>query len=270
MQIFYDKEKSMELMERIQNKFGDENRYERGTDIHVSDLCYCLMKTYCRLNGIERKQTKANIGTMVFGIIAETILAWTYPKDMLQYKSHMPMTSEEEDVFGHIDIFEQFKHPLEVKASRKQVFMASQVPIQWIEQLVSYMAMEGCNIGWIVIFNIFSTQIIAFKIVLSQQEIMDWLVILSVRRVQIMKAIKEKNPNGIPIKADEYGLCDYRFKCPRGEECYRKSREIADQKRKDKEEKKKPTRYDPFAPKKEEQTFNPNLWGTKGNLGAKE
>jgi len=262
----------MELMERIQNKFGDENKRQRGTDIHVSDLCYCLMKTYDRIMGIERKQTKTNIGVMVFGIIAETILAWTFPKEQLQYKSHMPMLSEEEDIFGHIDIFEEFKHPLEVKASRKQVFQASQVPIQWIEQLVSYMAMEGCNIGWIVIFNIFSTQIIAFKIVLTRQEILDWLVVLQGRRIQVIRAISTSKTNPklgeelmmkLEIRPDEYGLCDYRFKCPRGEECYRKSREIAKQKAEDKAEKKPAKRYDPFQEGKVRENFNPNLYGAK-------
>jgi hypothetical protein len=253
-------------MERIQKKFGEENKYIRSTDIHISDLCSCLMKTYNRIMGIERKQTKSSIGIMVFGIIAETLLAWTFPKEVFQHKSHMPMLIEEEDIFGHIDIFEEFKYPLEVKASRKQVFMASQVPVQWIEQLISYMSMEGCQVGWIVIFNIFSTQIIAFQINLTQEEILEWQIVLSTRRVQTITAIKAKNSNDLIIRPDEYGLCDYRFKCPRGEECYKKSREIAERKSKDKQEKKKPTRYDPFA----EKSFNPNLWGTKGNLGAKE
>lgn len=259
MRIFYDKEKSMELMKRIEDKFGEENKYQRGTEIHVSDLCYCLMKTYCRITGIERQQTKSSIGVMVFGIIAETVLGWTYPKDVLQYKSSMPMTSEEENIFGHIDVFEEFKYPLEVKASRKQVFMANQVPPQWIEQLISYMSMEGCQTGWIVIFNIFSTQIIAFQINLTREEILDWQIALSTRRIQTLEAIKLKDPTKIPIRADEYSFCDYRFKCPKGEECYKKSREIVTQKAKDKETKKPAIRYDPFQMGEVKKDFNPNL-----------
>jgi hypothetical protein len=245
MRIFYDKEKSMELMKRIEDKFG-ENKYQRGTEIHVSDLCYCLMKTYCRITGIEREQTKTSIGLMVFGIIAETVLGWTYPKEVLQYKSSMPMTSEEENIFGHIDIFEEFKYPFEVKASRKQVFMASQIPPQWIEQIISYMSMEGCQTGWIVIFNVFSTQIIAFQVNLTREDILDWQITLSTRRIQTLEAVKLKDPTKIPILADEYSFCDYRVKCPKGGECYKKNREIVKQKAKNKEDKKPAIRYDPF------------------------
>jgi len=238
MKIFYDKDKSMELMQRIEQKFGGEvKRTARGEEMHVYDLTNCFLKAYCRLTGIERKPTKSNVGLMVFGIVSEHVLAWTYPRDVCQYMTHIPFIKEEENIYGHIDIYENKQFPLEIKGSRKNIFKSVDLPIQWVEQLMSYMAMEGQKKGWLIIYNVFSCQIMAFQIQMTPQDIIDWVITLSRRTSNIKIAVSERKPEMLAINPLEYENCDYKTICPRNRECYDKWKVIKTKKQQAKREK---------------------------------
>lgn len=220
MKFFYDKNKSMELMQRIEDEFGERSRKTaRGKEMHVSDLTGCQVRPYCRIMGIERRTTKQQVGVMVFGIVAETVLGWTYPKDTLQYQANLWVVEEDENIFGHIDVYENYENPLEVKASRKSIFKADQVPKYWVEQLMTYMAMQGANVGWLVLFNVFSTQIMAFQMKLTAEEILDWLIVIVNRAMKIRNATDVKDPSMLDINHKQYSWCDYKHICPRREEC---------------------------------------------------
>lgn len=225
MKFYYDKEKSMELMQRIEDKFAERcKQTSRGEEMHVSDLTGCQLRPYCRLVGVERIPTKQSVGTMVFGIIAEDVLGWTFPEDTLQYESSIGMLTPDENIFGHMDIFEKKIYCLEVKASRKSIFKAADVPIYWVEQLMSYMAMNGKQIGWIVIYNIFTTQIMAFRMMLTTAEILEWLIVLNNRAIAVRSAAKNKDCSTLIINPKQYGWCDYKKTCPRRSECREKSK----------------------------------------------
>lgn len=239
VEIFYDKEKSMELMQRIEEKFGESSRRTaRGSEMHVSDLTGCQLRPYCRVIGIPRETTKQQVGIMVFGIIAETILGWTFPKDQLQFPSNLSLLEGEENIFGHIDIYEKFIFPLEVKASRKNIFKRSEIPIYWVEQLMSYMAMQGATKGWLVLFNVFSCQIMAFQFRLSKDDILAWLITLTNRASIIKDAVRRKDPSNLEINPQQYEMCDYKHHCPRADECKRRHKDMQAEKARDKKEKK--------------------------------
>lgn len=240
MRVVYDKEKSAELAQRIIDKFGHEARKtSRGQEMHVSDLTGCQMKPYCRLVGVERNPTKTQIGVMVFGIVAENILGWTYPKDCLQYEANLPLLDGKQNIFGHIDIMEDHKHPIEVKATRKRIFKGSDIPTYWAEQLMSYMAMHSQNIGWIVFYNIMSTQIIAFRMEMSNKDILDWLIVLNERAAKIRNAAEDKKPDNLKINPKQHDFCDYKQTCPRREECKDLFKEMRREQTKAQKEKKK-------------------------------
>jgi len=230
MKVFFDKQKSEELTRRIEAKFAEEYVH-RGNELHVSDLTACLMKPVCRLIGFEREKPKASVGLMVFGIIAENVIAWTYPADVLQFKSSMNILKDEDDIFGHIDIYEEKKFPLEVKGTRKRIFKTNDLPVNWVEQLVSYMSMQGADKGWLVILNILSCQLMAFRIEMTQQDRLDWLITLTNRRNVVVKMAEEISKGVISqfsfeIKPQDYSMCGYKKNCPRREECKRKAKEL--------------------------------------------
>jgi len=233
IRIFYDKEKSIELMQRIEDKFGAKSRKTaRGAEMHVSDLTGCPLKPYCRIVGLEREFTKGAIGVMVFGIVAENMLGWTFPSEQLQYQSFIPSLKGEENIFGHIDIYEDYKFPLEVKASRKRVFKSKDIPHYWVEQLMSYMAMQNANTGWIIMFNVFSTVIMAFQIQMTADDIICWLITLTERATRIKDAVKKKDPLLLEPNAQEYNWCSYKKVCPRRLVCRDKYNELEAEKRK--------------------------------------
>lgn len=225
--LYYDKEKSLDLMQRIEKKFGETSRKTaRGSEMHVYDLTNCPVKAYCRLLGMEAKITKISIGLMVFGIVSENVLGWTFPNDELQYQTSISLIDPDESIFGHIDIYEDKVYPLEVKGTRKNIFKGSDIPIPWVEQTMSYMAMQGATMGWIILFNVFSAQIMAFRLVMTSNDILDWLITLSVRSSTIKKAVKERSPTALEIHPEEYENCNYKLSCPRSQECHKKSNEI--------------------------------------------
>ena len=218
MRIYYDKEKSAQLMQRITDKFTKEEIHRTGSEIHVSDLCGCEVKAYCRITGVEQKKTKQLIGLMVFGIISEFVLAETYPKEERQNLATLPFLTEEENIYGHIDIFEDMKCPMEVKGSRQRIFKATDIPKIWQEQLMSYMALKGAIVGWLIIINFFSTQIMAFCFEMKGDETMEWIMTLNNRARRIRKAVKSKDPSGLEIRG-KYGQCYYKTNCPRKNDC---------------------------------------------------
>ena len=240
MRVVYDKKKSEDLAQRILDKFGHEARKtSRGQEMHVSDLTGCQIKPFCRLTGIPRNATKTQIGVMVFGIVAENILGWTFPKDCLQYNANFPLLDKSQDIFGHIDIMEDRKFPIEVKATRKRIFKGADIPVYWAEQLMSYMAMHGQNIGWIVFYNIMSTQIIAFRMEMSNNDILDWIIVLNERAAKIRKAAIANDSSGLKVNPTQYSFCDYKQDCPRREECSDLFKQIRREKAKINKEKKK-------------------------------
>jgi len=240
VRIFYDKDKSAELTRRMEERFEEESKKNvRGDEIHVSDLTGCLLKPYCRMVGIEVRRSKSSVGFMVFGIIAENILGWIYPKNESQHLTSLHLIDTPETVVGHLDIYENMEYPIECKMSRKSIFKQSDLPLYWVEQLISYMSMEGKTIGWLVFFNVFTTQIMAFKFILTQREILDWLVTISLRISNLKTAVKKKDPNFIvEIRAENYEYCGYKRNCPRRLECRRKAQEIELIKKREKAQKK--------------------------------
>lgn len=229
----------MVLMKRIEEKFGEQSRKQpRGSEMHVSDLTGCPLKPFCRLIGLKQNFTKGSIGMMVFGIVSENMIGWTFPNEQLQYQSSIPFVEGEENIFGHIDIYEDLKFPLEVKSSRKTVYKASQLPRIWVEQLMSYMAMQGATTGWIVMFNVFSATIMAFQLQMSNSDIMGWLITLTERANRIRKTFEETKSKShfeaslnLEPSGEEYFYCSYKKECPRRVACRDKWKEIEAEKK---------------------------------------
>lgn len=219
-------------MKRITDKFGrDAEQTARGKESHVSDVIGCEVKAYCRMMKFPRKITKQTIGLMVFGIVAENVLAWTYPRDCRQVKSTIKAVKEEETVFGHIDLLEDLKNPFEVKASRKRIFRREQIPKKWLKQLNCYMAMEGADKGWIVIFNVFSCQIMAFQVLMTEKDRLAQLVLMTSKANKIKKAVDASDPSRLEVNGEEYEFCYYKASCPKVEECRNKWDEFKKQKK---------------------------------------
>lgn len=227
MRIFYDKQKTEELTQRIIDNFDRENKKStRGTEVHVSDLIGCQVAAYNRITGVPANKTKSSKGLMAFGIASELVLALTYDEEERQKESRL-FLKEDESIFGHIDIFESLMYPLEVKNSRLRVFKASDIPQKWVEQLMAYMSIEGATTGWIVVFNAVSTQLIAFRLEMTKDDILGWLSTLTTRTHNILVAVNsDRNPFKLEVDGKNYSMCYYKKDCKRVQECKKKYYEI--------------------------------------------
>uniref|UniRef100_A0A6H1ZQZ9 PD-(D/E)XK nuclease superfamily protein n=1 Tax=viral metagenome TaxID=1070528 RepID=A0A6H1ZQZ9_9ZZZZ len=209
MKFYHDRDKSAEIEQRLIERWDITTR--RGERYHVYDVIACLMKAYNRLTGVPHHHTKKNVGIMVFGIVAGKILQECYPEDQREYVIDLMGG----DPVGHIDVFEAFKFPLEGKASRKRIFRRADVPPIWVEQLMSYMAMSSSNKGWLIIINVFSVQISAFCLEMTNDELLSQLIVMSSRVSKIRKAVKEKDPFMLDIIKEECSECGFKKNCER-------------------------------------------------------
>ena len=221
MRIYYDSEKTKELNEKIIKKFGKE-RQKRTSDfpIHVSDLIGCEMKFYCRMMGLEESHTHKSIGMMVFGIIGQGIVQQLFPKNECEYETKL-----ENFVFGHIDVYEKKKFPLEIKATRKRVYKKRNIPERWIKQLMAYMSMEHKRKGWLIFLNVFTSQVSAFCIEMTDDELLAYNMFLLGKAYKFKNAIENKSCDELEVSPDQYEYCEYKHTCPRREECYLKWRD---------------------------------------------
>lgn len=201
MQIYYDNQYTQELTERIEKKFWEENE-DRGS-VHLSDLCHCPMKAWCRLVGLPNEKEDGSVGIMMIGVVGQGIIQDVYPEEQREYEP-------DKDLPSHIDIFADFKFPVEIKWSRKNVTRGTDIEKSWSYQVTGYMAKTNSLEGKMVIFNIISGRLNAFKVVMTQEELNQRLMEMNTLRDDIVVAVKTKNPTVLPIWEEECAKCTYR------------------------------------------------------------
>lgn len=218
MKFVYDADKSREIEQKLIDKWDTTQRNYKD-NIHVYDTVYCPVKAYCKFKGVPRRPTKQNIGMFVFGVVAGKVVQELYPKDEGEY-----VTNIKKMIWGHIDVYEDKTFPLEIKHSRKRIFKRHEVPQKWIEQLMTYMASENKQKGWLVIINIFSNQISCFRLEMAKQELESQRTLRLYKAYTILRAVKDNDPNYLTIQPDEYQWCVFKRDCPRRQECKEKSK----------------------------------------------
>jgi len=100
---------------------------------------------------------------MIFGKVGQLLIQKIYPEDEAEYENNKL-------VFSHTDVLEDKKYPIEVKFSSMKIFRASDVPEYWVKQLMRYMSVHDSDIGWLVIINLFTRQLTAFKMMMTREE----------------------------------------------------------------------------------------------------
>jgi hypothetical protein len=212
MKLFHDTEKALEIEEKLVTIFEEES--EERNQVHLSDTGYCPMKTYCRLIGIiPLPFTKKAIGKMTIGKVGQLIIQQLFKEEYREV--------EHDGLPSHVDILEGGKVPIEVKYSASRIFRASDVPTGWVMQLMGYMALHNSTVGWLLIMNLFSGQWIAFKMMMSLEELEDHRKFLEEFDSTITKAAETEDYKLIfdlierrfETEEDRFktcGYCDYR------------------------------------------------------------
>jgi len=230
IQIYYDKEKTKEIEQKIWDAYGNREKEWAKTGYNVSECTGCELKCYCNRTGIEQKITKKSIGFLVFGIVSENITMAIYPENERQYKANLA-----EIIFGHLDVFEDMKYPIEGKATAKRIFKREHLPPIWVTQLINYLTMTGAKKGWLLILDIFTRSFSAWCVEMGEEERLMQIEVLMDKATRFDKAITTQNPSELKINPEEHELCYYKHECPKAAECrmeYRKLQKIKDERKK--------------------------------------
>jgi len=201
MRLFYDSQKAKEIEDKLIAQF--EARQGPRNEVHLSDTCHCEMKTYNRLTGMKPVYTKKAIGYMVVGNAGDLLIQSIYPPEQREYESL-------DIVSSHMDIFEDLKYPLEVKWSAQKIFKAKDVPVQWQLQLLRYMSKHNSDVGWLVIINLFTRQVTAFKMVVGPDERIDNIMQMLESKKRILYASKTGDVSALIILEKECPTCFYK------------------------------------------------------------
>ena len=225
MKIYYDKEKTKEIEDKIQVKYGENKKDWAKNGYNVSEVCGCEMKAFNRRTGVEERITKQSIGFLVFGIIAEQVICEIYPPEQRQYEENLF-----NKIFGHMDVYENFMYPLEGKATAKRIFKATDLPVYWVMQLTNYITMSKGNKGWLIILDLFTRSFAAFCIELTPEDKLMQIESLMDKMGRLDKGITTKDSSGLTVGPEEYSLCHFKMTCSRRIECRDKAKKLKDEK----------------------------------------
>jgi len=201
LKFFYDGTKAAELEDKLVQYFEDHSQVRNK--VHLSDTCHCEVACYNRLIGMDRMQSKSGISNMLFGDAGQILLQRLFPEDQVEYES-------EDIVSSHADIFEDHEHIIEIKWSAQRIFRAADISDSWRLQLMRYMSKHECDVGWMVIVNILSRQLTAFKLIMNEDERQAQLIQMIQIRDRILKAKEEGDPSELIIWDNECRYCGYR------------------------------------------------------------
>lgn len=226
MRIFYDKEKTKEIEDKIQAKFGENTKEWAKDGYNVSEVSGCEVKCFNRRTGVEERITKKSIGFLVFGIVSENIVAELYPEEQRQYELNLF-----KKIFGHVDVCEDFKYSIECKATAKRIFKATDLPVYWVMQLINYITMSKTNKGWLYILDLFTRHYAAFCIQMSKEDKLLQIEVLMDKKVRYDKAIETKDASELKIMPEGYSFCNFKHGCSRRLECRDKFKLLKEKKK---------------------------------------
>ena len=162
------------------------------------------MKAYNRLTGLKEVVDTSGVSNMLFGDAGQILLQRLFDEKTCEY------VVPDAPVITHIDIFEDCKAPLEIKWSGQKIYRIEDIPIGWMHQLMGYMALTKSEIGWMVIINLTSRQLTAFKIMMTPEEIESEYNHIVESRDRILESVPKKDYSKLLLAQDECNWCPYR------------------------------------------------------------
>ena len=213
MNLYYDSVKSTEIKNRILEKFqeGNQNR----TKIHLSDYCYCPMKVFNRLTGMEKMDMDDTANILMVGNVGQELIQILYPDHEAEVEDNSILPS-------HVDILEDMNIPLEIKWTTTKIQRSSDIKEEWISQLMGYMAIHDSPDGWLLIMNLGTRQFGAWKMSMEMDELAELRTDMEMFRDNMYRCVeiwlsgeKDEAINLIELPLTEKqvkdcGWCDYR------------------------------------------------------------
>jgi CRISPR/Cas system-associated exonuclease Cas4 (RecB family) len=190
----------------FKKRIFENPKIDRGTEIHVTDLVYCLRKAYYRIT----KTPITNTTTVEYAIIGKTLHniienAFTYTeKEIKNY-----------GITATIDILESHETaiPIEIKTTRMKINNPQDIPQTYLTQLSYYLAMLDVRCGYLAILNVIDADLKLFLVEiepeLAKREMLG-------KKQLLEYALQQKNPYLLPKLEWQCKSCEYREVCNSG------------------------------------------------------
>lgn len=210
MKITLDHSKSQAISEIIHTHpgHGDWN----PSVYHLSDALYCSVNPYCRMTAVKAVVNRRLAAIWAIGRTAHVILEenfenkekeFVFDDDRLSHPCH-----------AHLDVV-FLNEPIEFKSTRQSIHSFRDIPSKWVKQIKYECVFSESSIGWLAILNLVTTTVTVWKIVFTQQELVDARMEYINKIAPIQLAVETKNPFILDPAREECLTCVYSEGCPR-------------------------------------------------------
>jgi len=178
-----DKQMEEQFIRDLKEKMELEDK-ERLSEIHVSDLVYCLKKAYFRRKGYEKVESRESLMTKSLGKGHHHL--YEVLKDHLK-----EVEIKKFGVTGTIDMLGEY--PVELKTSRKNVNELD-VPENYIRQIAYYCILTEKTVGYLIHINIIKPKVKVYRLDYSNV-IEKYKAEFFERLERLKKALEGSNPS---------------------------------------------------------------------------
>jgi len=178
-----------------------------GKELHRSDLVYCPLKAYCRLTGIEAKPREKVVESWIVGTAIHEVIQRAFKEKEIKVSNGV--------IEAHLDT--RYRGcPLEIKTTVLTISRPSEIPDEYIQQLIYGMILEGKRTGYLLTLDIVNKTILVWKVRLTTTEWEDWRDRMIVERSKILEAVQSRNPFILKPQIGECSTCPYCYPdgCP--------------------------------------------------------
>jgi len=202
MKIELDYESTEKLRSRIWR-----HRDTWGKELHRSDLVYCPLKAYCRLTGVEAKPREKTVEAWIVGTAIHEVIQRAFKEKEIKVSNGV--------IEAHLDTRYR-RCPLEIKTTTLSILRPSEIPDEYIQQLIFGMVLEGKRTGYLLTLDIVNKTMLVWKVKLTTTEWEEWRDRMIVRRSKILEAVERRDPSMLEPKISECPDCPYNYRggCP--------------------------------------------------------
>jgi hypothetical protein len=201
MRISHDADMVQKTADLLLREFYKDKTLGR-VGFHRSDAISCPLTAYWRITGERKGEYRSrDVGILMLGEMAHIVLERGF-----EYQEKVVKVGE---VSVTIDALMDGK-PIEIKTTRKNIYKKEDLPREWQEQLSIAMAVTEQDEGWLLIVNVITFAVLAFKFEMGPEEREMFRQAFVWQIISIADSIKQKKPELLKPKYDDCRFCYYR------------------------------------------------------------
>jgi len=189
---------------------------KQRSQLHLTDdpeICGCSLKAFCRLHyKFPAKYSRKTAGIFMRGILYDELFKRPFNAVEVEKKIGFVVTQKMTGfIVAHPDVV-LGKYPIEAKHTTRIIQHPSDIPACWITQLTLEEVYCKVRLGWLVIGDLQSTLVTAWKVKIDKEEEEHLLEGHVKRMSELASAIYiRRHSNGLKPNWSECPSCYYNY-----------------------------------------------------------